>query len=173
MVVGASAGVAIAAMQIAKWRGAKIYAATSSPEKADKIKAIGADDVFIAKEGQEMSRWIHKRTDGRGVDVVFEHVGPVTWEQSVKSLSKYGRLVTCGATTGPSANLDLRYVFSRDLTLMGARMGTQKEFLQLSQVVFDGHIKPVIDKKFPLGCAAQAHTYLERKEQIGKVILET
>lgn len=171
LVVGASAGVAVAAIQIAKSVGATVYAATTSANKAEKLKALGVSDVFVQDETTDMHKWTHKITEGKGVDVAFEHVGPATWEKSLKSLGKYGRLVTCGATTGPTATLDLRYVFSRNLSIFGARMGTQKDFQQLSRLVFDGKIKPVIDKTFLLHEAAQAHMYMERKQQIGKILV--
>lgn len=172
LVVGAGSGIGAAAVQIAKWRGAKVYAATSSRHKMNKLKTLGAEDVFFEEKDADVSKWALKQTDMRGVDVVFEHVGPVTWEKSVKSLAKCGRLVTCGATTGPSINLDLRYVFSRDLTILGAKMGTQREFQDLSAVVFRGEIVPVVDKIFPLEEAASAHDYMEGRQQIGKILLK-
>ena len=126
----------------------------------------------MASDELDFSKWVHQQTDGKGVDIVVEHVGPATWEKSIKSLGKMGRLVTCGATTGPTASLDLRYVFSRELTLLGARMGSQKEFQEIAAMIFSGKIKPVVDHVFPLSEAAQAQTYLESKEQVGKVLLK-
>jgi len=149
LVVGASAGVAIAAIQIGKWRDAKVLAVTTSPNKADKIKKMGANEVFVQEGGKGFSKWVLKATSGSGVDVAFEHVGPATWEESVKSLGRYGRLVTCGATSGPDVKMDLRYLFSRDLALFGAKMGTQKEFQELAALVFDGKIDPPPQGKCP------------------------
>lgn len=173
LIVGASAGIAVAAIQIAKAHKAEVYAATSTPSKTDKIKALGADHIYSGQNEQDLSTWVQKMTDGAGVDVVFEHVGPATWEQSMKSLTKYGRLVTCGATTGPKVDLDLRSLYGRDISILGARMGTEREFLDLTGEVFSGKLKPVIDKAFPLSEAAQAHAYLEAKNQFGKVLLKT
>ena len=133
---------------------------------------MGADDVFLSEPGKEVSDWIKERTGGNGVEVVVEHVGPATWESSLKSLAKYGRLVTCGATTGPSVSLELRSLFGRDLSILGARMGTQKEFQELSNQIFSGRIKPLTDKIFPLEEAAQAHAYMESRQQVGKILLK-
>ena len=172
LVVGASSGVAVAAIQIAKAKGAKVFAVTTSSSKVDKIKDLGADEIFLQEGEKDFSKWIHRETQGQGVEVVFEHVGPATFEKSVKSLSRYGRLVTCGATSGPTAPLDFRYFFSRDLTLMGARMGTKKEFQELSHLIFSGKIKSVIDKVFPLEEGPQAHAYIEERKQFGKVLFK-
>lgn len=172
LVLGAGSGIGAAAIQIAKWKGAKVLAVTSSRHKIAKIKSIGADDVFLEERDSDFSKWAIKHTEARGVDVVVEHVGPVTWEKSVKSLAKYGRLVTCGATTGPTVTLDLRYVFSRDIIIFGARMGTQREFQDLCAPIFDGTIAPVVDRVFPLEEASSTHDYIEGKQQIGKVLLK-
>jgi NADPH:quinone reductase-like Zn-dependent oxidoreductase len=172
LIVGASAGVAVAAIQIAKWRGATVLAATTDKAKIEKIKTLQPDDVFCEEEGKDLFKWIHKKTNGHGVDVVFEHVGPATWEKSIKSLGKYGRLVTCGGTSGPSVQIDLRTLFSRDMSILGARMGTQREFQELAQLVFEGKIDPVIDKIFPLAEAAGAHAHIESRQQFGKVLLK-
>jgi NADPH:quinone reductase-like Zn-dependent oxidoreductase len=172
LVLGAGAGVGIAAIQIAKLKGTHVYAVTTSANKVEMIKKCGADRVFIQNESEDFSKWIHKETDGKGMDIVVEHVGPATWDKSIKSLSKYGRLVTCGATTGPKVELDLRYVFSRNLSIFGARMGTQREFQELLPFIFSGKIKPLIDKTFSLEQAAEAQIYMEEKKQTGKILLK-
>lgn len=158
LIVGASSGVAIAGVQIAKFIGATVYAATSSPAKIDAIKAAGADFIY---------------NDEPGMDVVMEHVGPATWPTSMKAVSKYGRIVTCGATTGPKVELELRSLFGRDVSILGAKMGTQREFQELCKAIFSGKIKPIIAKKFPLSEAAAAHAYMEEKKQVGKIVLST
>ncbi len=172
LVVGASAGVSVAAIQISKLMGARVLAMTTNLEKAEKIKTLGADQVFVQEESNDFYKWVLQQTDGNGVEVVFEHVGPATWEKSLKSLARYGRLVTCGATTGPSVPLDLRYVFSRNLSILGARMGTKKDFQELMARFFSGEIKPVIDRIFPLDEAQQAHTHMEERRQLGKILLK-
>ncbi len=156
LIVGASSGVAMAGIQIAKFLGATVYASTSSSSKIAAIKAAGADEIY---------------TDQKNMDVVMEHVGPATWTTSMKAVGKYGRIVTCGATTGPTVELELRSLFGRDVSILGARMGTQRDFQDLCKAVFSGKIKPIIDKSFPLAEAAAAHQYMEEKKQAGKILL--
>jgi NADPH:quinone reductase-like Zn-dependent oxidoreductase len=104
--------------------------------------------------------------------VVFEHVGTATWQKSFESLAPAGRIVTCGATTGYDAKLDLRFLFSRQYSLLGSFMGTMGELHQVLKFVFRKQLKPVIDRVFPLSEIRAAHEYLENKEQFGKVILK-
>ena len=172
LIVGASAGVGVASIQICKAVKATSYAVTTNANKADALKKIGADHVFVETGTEDFHRWAVTQTKGMGMDVVVEHVGPATWTKSVSSLAKYGRLVTCGMTTGPTVPLELRNLFGRDLSILGARMGTSKEFQELAALVFDGKIDPVIDKIFPLAEAAQAHAWMEEKKQVGKIILK-
>ena len=106
------------------------------------------------------------------MDVVVEHVGVATWERSLKCLSRSGRLVTCGATTGYDAKTDLRFLFTRQYTVMGSYMGTKAELLRAAQFFFSGQLRPVIDRVFPLAEAADAHRRLEKSEQFGKIVLE-
>ncbi len=110
-------------------------------------------------------------TNGRGVDVVFEHVGTATWDRSVKSLARSGRLVTCGATTGHDAHIDLRVLFARQISLLGSYMGRKAELLRAAQFFFAGELRPVVDRTFPLAEAAAAHRRLESREQFGKLVL--
>ena len=114
---------------------------------------------------------VRQATDRRGVDVVVEHVGVATWERSVRCLARGGRLVTCGATTGHEASLDLRHLFARQLSFLGSYMGEKAELLRASSLFFAGHVAPVVDRTFPLSDAAQAHRYLEESRQFGKVVL--
>jgi NADPH:quinone reductase-like Zn-dependent oxidoreductase len=106
------------------------------------------------------------------VDVVIEHVGEATWAKSVRSLARGGRLVTCGATTGPAGALDLRALFSKRLTIQGSYMGTKGELLEVAPLFFSGRLKPVIDRTFPLAEAASAQRRLEASAQFGKIVLE-
>ncbi len=172
LIVGAGSGVSVAGAQIAKAMGAYVYAVTTKEEKVPKIKSLGVEHVFLQAEKSDFSKWVFELTKGKGVEIVFEHVGPATWEKSFRSLSKYGRLVTCGATTGPKVNLELRSMFGKDISILGARMGTQKEFMELSNLIFEDKFKPIIDKTFPLAEAAEAHKYLESGQQFGKILLK-
>lgn len=171
-VAGAGSGVGAAAVQLAKWKGARVFAATSSAEKATKIKRLGATDVLVSSEGTDVAAAIVDRTAGRGVDVAIEHVGPATWETSFRVLARYGRLVTCGSTSGPTVPLDLRGLFSRDASIFGARMGTAKEFQDLSRLMFSGSIHPAIDRTFPLDAISEAHRYFEERKHVGKILID-
>lgn len=171
LVLGASSGVGSAAIQIAKAAGAEVLAVSSTDEKLARAKEQGADHLINGRK-EVISGRVHEITGGRGVEVVFEHVGPATWEQSIKSMAPYGRLVTCGSTTGPTVQLDMRYVFSRNLSILGSRMGTRADFGKVSEMIGKRKLKPVVGKVFPLTEARRAHEYLERQEQFGKVVLK-
>ena len=170
LVLAAGSGVGSAAIQIAKFFGARVIATAGTDEKLAKAKEIGADEVIhhgvmpIAKEVRRLTR-------NRGVDVVVEHVGTATWEESVKSLTSGGRLVTCGTTTGYGGKVDLRFLFTRQLSLLGSYMGTKNELRTLLKLVSQGRLKPVVDKVFDLSDCMAAHNYLESGKQFGKVVL--
>jgi NADPH:quinone reductase-like Zn-dependent oxidoreductase len=170
LVLGAGSGVGSAAIQIAKFFGARVIATAGSDEKLAKGKELGADDLIHHKT-MAIGKEVRRLTSGRGVDVVFEHVGVATWADSVKSLARGGRLVTCGATTGFDAQLDLRFLFTRQLSMLGSYMGTKEELRRALQLVTQGRLKPVVDKAWPLEKCAEAHAYLEGGEQFGKVVL--
>jgi NADPH:quinone reductase-like Zn-dependent oxidoreductase len=169
LVIGASSGVGSAAIQIAKAVGARVIAASTSEAKLAKAKELGADEV-VASRG-EFARDVKRLTGGRGVDVVFEHVGQATWEQSVYSLTRGGRLVTCGATTGFDGKLNIGYLFARHLSILGSFMGAKSELFSVLELFKRGLLKPVIDCVLPLERAAEAHQRLEKREQFGKVVL--
>ena len=147
-----------------------MIATAGSEEKLAKARALGADHV-IDHYQQDISAEVKKLTGKRGVDVVVEHVGEATWAKSVESLAPAGRLVTCGATTGFDARVDLRYLFSKQYSLLGSFMGTMGELHQVLKFVFRGQLKPVIDRVYPLSEIREAHERLERKEQFGKVVV--
>lgn len=170
LVLGASGGVATAAIQIAKGRGARVFAVTRGGEKAEKVRALGADEV-IDREKEDFSKGVGARTGKRGVDVVLENVGEATWKGAVRSLAKGGRLVTYGATTGPRGELDIRFLFWRQLEIIGSTMASKREFEAVMNLVFEGKLAPVIDVVWPLERAAEAHERLERGEQFGKIVL--
>lgn len=170
LVLGAGSGVGSAAIQVAKFLGAYVIATAGSDEKLVKAKEIGADDV-IHHGIMSISKEVRRFTQNRGVDVVFEHVGERTWPESMKSLGTGGRLVTCGATTGHKADIDLRFLFTRQLSVMGSYMGTKDELRTILKLVGQADLKPVVDKVFPLHDAIAAHNYLEKGKQFGKVVL--
>jgi NADPH:quinone reductase-like Zn-dependent oxidoreductase len=170
LVLGAGSGVGSAAIQIAKFFGARVIATAGSDEKLQKAKQLGADHLINHKT-QKIRDEVRRITNKRGVDVVFEHVGTATWDASLASLAAGGRLVTCGATTGYDAKVDLRFLFTRQLSLLGSYMGTKSELHSLMRLVASGRFKPIVDRVFPLAEAAAAHTYLESSSQFGKVVL--
>jgi NADPH:quinone reductase-like Zn-dependent oxidoreductase len=170
LVLAAGSGVGIAAIQIAKFFGARVIATGGSDEKLAKAKRLGADEV-IHHGTMEIDKEVRKLSGNRGVDVVVEHVGAATWEKSVKSLAPGGRLVICGATTGYDAKLDLLFLFTRQLSLLGSYMGTKDELRTVLKLVAQGRLEPVVDKVFPLEECAAAHKYLEEGKQFGKVVL--
>ncbi len=163
-------GVGSAAIQIAKYIGAKIIATASTEEKRKNAIKLGAEAVFDSKSN-DLSKLIMKETNDKGVDVVFEHVGKATWQESIKSLGKNGRIVTCGGTTGYEVNLDTGEVIYSELNVLGSRGGTRKELKQILDLVAKKKIKPVIDKEFPLEKAAEAQERMENREQFGKILL--
>ena len=170
LVLGAGSGVGSAAIQIAKMFGCRVIATAGSEAKLAKAKELGADQV-INHKSQKIKDEVRRLTAKRGVDVVFEHVGTATWEDSVASLARGGRLVTCGATTGYDAKIDLRFLFSRQLSVLGSYMGTKSEFATVLKLAAAGKLKPVLDCTFALSECAAAHAYLEKGEQFGKVVI--
>ena len=169
LVLAGGSGVGQAAIQIARLHGARVFA-TSGPSKVDRAKALGAEAVFD-HYATDFAREARHLTSGRGVDIVVEHVGEATWERSVRALASGGRLVTCGATTGPKASIDLRHLFARQLSLLGSYMGAKAELLAAAPHFFAGRLVPVIDEVIPLARAADAHRKLEEGRQFGKLVL--
>lgn len=171
VVLAAGSGVGSAAIQIAKAMSARIIATAGSEEKLQLAKKLGADDT-INHTTHKIHEEVKRLTNRKGADVVFEHVGAATWDQSVASLAAGGRLVTCGNTTGYDVHLDLRFLFSRQLSLLGSFMGSKAELYSVLELVNRGILNPVIDKVYPLEKAAEAHKHLEDRAQFGKVVLK-
>ena len=170
LILGAGSGVGSAAIQVANRAGARVIATAGSEAKLAKAKELGADEV-INHSQQNIADEVRRITNRRGVDIVFEHVGQATWEQSIRSLAIGGRLVTCGATTGFEGKIDIRYLFSRNLSILGTYMGGKAELFDVLKMVERGELKPVVDRVFPLEQAAAAQERLENREQFGKIVL--
>jgi NADPH:quinone reductase-like Zn-dependent oxidoreductase len=170
LVLGASSGVGIAAIQIAKLFQCRVITTAGNDEKLAKARALGADHG-IDHYKQKISDEVRKITNKEGVDIVIEHVGAATWDDSVKSLKTGGKLVTCGATTGPNVAIDLRHLFARQLSLLGSYMGTMGELHAVLQHVFAGRLKPVVDRVFPLSEIRAAHEHLESSQMFGKIVV--
>jgi NADPH:quinone reductase-like Zn-dependent oxidoreductase len=170
LVIGASGGTALAAVQIARLTGARVFAVTSGADKAERIRELGADVVYDRTQ-TDWAKALYAETGKRGVDVVVENVGAATWTGSVRSLARGGRLVTYGATAGPTVELDLRVVFWKQLQVIGTTMASRREFEELLRVIFAGRIRPVVDSVMPLDAAREAHERLEAGGQLGKIVL--
>src|SRR5271155_5481337 len=170
LVLGAGSGVGIAAIQIAKLFHCRVITTAGDETKLAKGRELGAD-YGINHYQQKISEEVRKITNKEGVDIVVEHVGAATWDESVKSLKSSGTLVTCGATTGPEVKIDLRHLFARQLTLLGSYMGTMADLYEVLGHVFAGKLKPVVDRVFPLKDLRAAHEYLEKSQMFGKIVV--
>jgi len=170
LVLGASSGVGIAAIQIAKMFHCCVITTAGDESKLEKGRALGAD-YGINHYKQKIAEEVRKITSKEGVDIVVEHVGAATWDESMKCLRAGGTLVTCGATTGPSVGIDLRHLFARQLRLLGSYMGTMGELREVLGHVFAGRLKPVVDRAFPLSGIRAAHEYLDKSQMFGKVVV--
>jgi NADPH:quinone reductase-like Zn-dependent oxidoreductase len=170
LVHAAGSGVGVMCIQIARLMGARVITTTGSREKAVKARELGADEVILHTETDFLDE-VRRLTGKRGVDVVIEHTGADTWERSVRAVAKGGRLVTCGATSGPHVQLDLRILFFKSLSLLGSTMGGRAELDRAIRFVAAGAIRPILDRVFPMEELPGAHEYLENRMAFGKVVL--
>ncbi len=171
LVLAANSGVGIASVQVAKLLGAEVIATAGDEQKAERARRLGADHV-VDHYRQDVLAEVRRLTGNRGVDVVVEHVGKATWSASVKALAKGGRLVTCGATTGAQAETDLRYIFSRELTVYGSYMAGMGELLEVVKLFNEGRLKAVVDSVYPLERAGEAQKKMEESRHFGKIVLK-
>jgi NADPH:quinone reductase-like Zn-dependent oxidoreductase len=170
LILGVGGGVSSTAVQIAKLCGARVIVTSSSDEKLARAKALGADVGFnYARE--DWAKAVRDLTGKRGVDVVIENVGAATWKHSLRALRKGGRLVTCGATTGPLGETDIRVVFWNQISIIGSTMATRKEFHDVMRLCFAGRLKPIVDQVFPVQEGAEAQRRMEKAQQFGKIVL--
>ena len=170
LIMGAGSGVGMMAVQMAKLAGARVLTTVGSDDKIPKAVLLGADAV-INHAKEKVADRVKLLTEGRGVDVVIEHIGPEVWDSSLESLAKGGRLITCGATTGGDVKLNLRYVFSRQLTIKGSYMGTRAELVKAADMMGQGRLISVIDRTFPLQQARAAQELMESRKFFGKIVL--
>jgi len=170
LVLGASGGVGHAAVQIADYVGAEVFATASTDEKLAYAREVGADHA-INYESESFAAEIRELTDKRGVDVVVDHVGAATWQDSLASLARGGRLVTCGATTGGRPETDINRIFWNQLEVIGSTMGTPGEVDDVLGLVWAGEFEPRIREVLPMSETAQAHRMLEEREGFGKVVV--
>lgn len=170
LIWGIGGGVATAALSISRLAGARTIVTSSSDEKLAVAREMGADVTLNHRE-VDVAREIRKLTNRRGVDVVVENPGEATWEQSLKSLSKSGRLVTCGATTGPKVVTDVRRLFWNQYTIMGSTMGNAAEYRRIVGLLAQGKLRPRIDREFPFEQAVDAFRRMQAAEQMGKIVV--
>src|SRR6059036_1703217 len=171
LVWAAGSGVGSAAVQVAKLLGARVVATVGSDAKREKAQKLGADFV-LNHHAQDVPSEVKRVTNGRKVNVVFDHIGEATWEKSMKSMAPAGRLVNCGVTSGGKTEIDIRYIFVKQFSLMGSFMGGRGELLKVLSFFEDGKLKPVVDSIFPLKEAATAQTKMEKSEHFGKIVLK-
>jgi NADPH:quinone reductase-like Zn-dependent oxidoreductase len=170
LVQGASSGVGTAAIQLGKLLGARVIAATRGRERGERARALGADEVIDAA-AERIHLRVHKLTARAGADVVFEHVGPATWDESLRSAAYDGRIVTCGGTTGPLAPTNLPFLFGKRLAIHGVTLGSKGALAELLALVAAGKLRPVIDRVLPLAECRRGHELLEAGAVFGKVVL--
>lgn len=171
LILGASGGVGTAAVQIAKLTGATVIAAASSDSKLEQLKGLGADYLInYAKEDFSKETW--NITGKKGADVIVDYTGKETWPKSIKATKVGGRILTCGATTGFEATTDLRYVWVREITILGSNAWERSDLETLLSLVQEGKLKPIIDRVLPLEEIQEAHRIIEEREIFGKVIIK-
>jgi len=160
------------ALQIAKAMGAWVCATTGGPEKVAKVKALGADHVIDYKADPDWSKSAYLASGKTGYDVAIDSVGTATFKGSLRSLRNGGRLVTCGGTTGPLVEADVRLLFWKQLSILGSTMGIPQDLQDALAMVRSGQLKVVVDTVLPLDRIREAHERLEKAGQFGKVVLK-
>ena len=170
LIVGAGGGVNTASLQIAKFAGATVIALTTTDEKMERARALGADEVVDYSAGS-WGKTVRALTEGRGVDVVVDNVGRATLAESLGALRRGGRLLTVGNTSGPKVTIDIRFIFFKQLQIIGSTMGSPQDFRDVMDLVWSGTFGPVLDSVMPLSEGAAAQQRLEAGEQLGKIVL--
>jgi NADPH:quinone reductase-like Zn-dependent oxidoreductase len=171
LVHAAGSGVSSAAIQIARLFDARVIATAGSAKKLELAKALGAEWT-INYRTEDFVKRVKELTAGKGVDAIIDHTGVDNWEKNIRAVRWGGKLVLCGSTSGPEVKLDLRQVFFRQIEILGSTMGSKGDFSKMLSLFDRGRLKPVVDKIFPLKETMEAHQYVERREQFGKVVLE-
>jgi NADPH:quinone reductase-like Zn-dependent oxidoreductase len=170
LVLGAGSGVGVAAIQLAKAYGANVIAVAGTDQKLRRAVELGADSTVNHRTG-DIVQETRKYTEGRGADIVIEHVGKATWERSIKAVAKGGRVVICGATSGYDAATDLRYIFGKEISVYGSFMGMSGELFHVLELFKQRRLRPVVDIALPLSSARQAQERMEKSEHFGKIVL--
>jgi len=170
LIVGAGGGVNSMAIQIAKLAGARVYVVCGNEEKANRAKELGAD-VAVDRSRGDWVKEVYRLTNKRGVDVVVDNVGKATLTGSMQAVARGGRIVIIGNTSGPQAEIDIRYIFGKQISLIGSTMGNHQDFRDVTSLLWAGKLRPVIDRVMPLSQGIEAYRIMERGEQFGKIVL--
>jgi NADPH:quinone reductase-like Zn-dependent oxidoreductase len=170
LVVGSGGGVNSAAIQIAKFAGATVYSVAGNPEKAKKARQLGAD-IVLDRSQVDWGKEMFNLTSKRGVDVVVDNVGKATINTSMMAVARGGRIVIVGNTSGPQAEIDIRFIFGKQISLIGSTMGSHQDFREVLKLLWAGKIKPVIHQVMPLSEGQEAYKMMEEGRQFGKIVL--
>jgi len=170
LIVGAGGGVNSMALQVAKLAGATVYVVASTPEKAEQALEQGADFVFD-RSAVNWPKEVYRHTQKRGVDVVVDNVGSATLQSSMMAAARGGRIVIVGNTSGPHTEIDIRYIFGKQLSLIGSTMGTHQDFHKITSLLWSGKLRPIIDRVMPLSEGKEAYALMERGDHFGKIVL--
>ena len=170
LVVGAGGGVNSIAIQLAKLAGATVYVVASNSEKSDRARQLGADMV-LDRSQVDWGKEIFKLTARRGVDIVVDNVGKATLTKSMQAVARGGRIVIVGNTSGPQAEIDIRFIFGKQISLIGSTMGSHQDFHDILEYLWTGKVKPVIHKVMPLSEGCEAYKMMEEGKHFGKIVL--
>jgi NADPH:quinone reductase-like Zn-dependent oxidoreductase len=170
LILGAGGGVNSMAIQIAKFAGATVFVVAGDADKAQQALNLGAD-VALDRSQMDWGKEIYKRTDKRGVDVVVDNVGQETLNKSMLAAARGGRIVIVGNTSGPQTDIDIRFIFSKQISLIGSTMGTHHDFDIVTELLWTKKLSPVLDRVMPLENGVEAYRIMERGEQFGKIVL--
>jgi len=170
VVLGAGSGVGTAGVQIAKLLGAHVIATATSDAKLERVRALGADDV-INTVSEDLVEGVRRRTGKRGADVIFEHIGKALFAKAILACARGGRIVTCGATSGHDATIDLRHIFFRQIDILGSTMGSKGMMYDIVAHIAAGRLRAVVDRVLPISQVRAAHELLEDRKQFGKIVL--
>jgi D-arabinose 1-dehydrogenase-like Zn-dependent alcohol dehydrogenase len=172
LVTGAGGGLGVHGLQIARAAGGYVYALTTSPEKAEKLRACGAHEVIVSKRGEDFSEQMKKATNGEGVDVAIDNVGSVLFEPTRRSLGMGARWIFVGQLTGDFVKLNPAQLFMRDISIKSAKSTSRKQLQDSLELVRQGQVKPVISMTLPLEEAPRAHELVETGKAFGRVLLK-
>lgn len=171
LIMGAGGGVNSIAIQIAKLAGCKVYTTTSSEEKMAQAKALGADEVVNYKESSDWPKQLYRLSNKQGFDVIVDNIGQATFNESIRLVKRGGGIVIVGNTTGAMTEIDLRYLFTKQISLIGSTMGNHYDYCQVMKLVFAGKLSAPIYTTMPLSDGIAAMKMLEHGEQFGKIVL--